>query len=440
MNTRTRQPRHVISMGCRLNLAEGAQIERGLTEADADNFFVVNTCGVTNEAVRQSRQNIRRVRRENPGAKIIATGCAAQIDPEMFASMEEVDAVVGNNQKLSPSTWRDLKASPPENPAFSSTTVMRIDDIMSVRDTAPHLTAGYGDRSRAFLQVQNGCDHRCTFCAIPYGRGNARSAQIGDVVEQANRLTEEGHQELVVTGVDITSWGNDLEGNPHLGALVSAILDQTPRLRRLRLSSIDGAEMDDELLARVVGDERVAPHIHLSVQAGDDMILKRMKRRHSRQDIIELTTKIRSERPDVAFGADIIAGFPTETEEMFENSRTLVSDAGLNFLHVFPFSPRKGTPAARMPQLEASIIKRRSKALRETGREATQSFLSGLVGSLQEATIESGGIARLGNFAEAILDTPFPEYVGQIKTIFVHGRKDMKLLASMHHPTTIAAE
>ncbi len=405
----------VVSMGCRLNLAEGEAMRRALADTDADDAVIVNTCGVTNEAARQSRQTIRRLRRERPDARLFVTGCAAQIDPDGFAAMPEVDAVVGNASKLSPQTWARLTGEPRgREPA------LLVDDIMSVRTTAPQLMPGYGDRSRAFLQVQNGCDHRCTFCAIPYGRGNARSAPVTDVIAQARALAEAGHEELVLTGVDITSWGTDLADGPALGALVSAVLDAVPAVKRLRLSSIDGAEIDDALFDRLAGDDRVAPHVHLSVQAGDDMILKRMKRRHARRDIIDLCARLRARRPEIAVGADIIAGFPTETEEMFANSLALIDEAGINYLHVFPFSPRKGTPAARMPQLDRALVKARARRLRDAGAEATARFLSSLAGACVDGVLETGGTARLGNFAAVALDGPTPEgLVGRLVCVEV---------------------
>ncbi len=381
----------IITLGCRLNAVEGEAM-RGLAgSAGLKDAVVVNTCAVTNEAVRGSRQRIRRAHRERPGAQIIVTGCAAQIDAESFAAMPEVDVVIGNQEKLAPDEWRTLAGGEPSP--------IRVNDIMSVRETAGHMINGYGDRARAFLQIQNGCDHRCTFCIIPYGRGNSRSVPIDIAVEQARRLVDLGHREVVLTGVDITSYGADLDGAPTLGTLVDAILNQVPDLYCLRLSSIDGAEIDAALFERITGDVRVAPYLHLSLQAGDNMILKRMKRRHSREQAIDLCQTIRQRRPDVAFGADIIAGFPTESEEMFQRSLDIVDEAGLNYLHVFPFSPREGTPAARMPQLARPIIKARAARLRTKGEIALHSFLDSLVGSAENAVQESGGRARLGNFA-----------------------------------------
>lgn len=381
----------IITLGCRLNAAESETMRRLGTAAGLDDAVIVNSCAVTNEAVRTARQRIRRARREKPQARIVVTGCAAQVDPDGFAAMPEVDAVIGNREKLRAENWRALTT--PEPPR------LQVNDIMSVRETAGHMIDGYGDRARAFLQIQNGCDHRCTFCIIPYGRGNSRSVPIETVVKQAKRLVDAGHRELVLTGVDITSYGPDLEGAPPLGMLVSAVLDQVPELYRLRLSSIDGAEIDDELMARITSDQRVAPYLHLSLQAGDNMILKRMKRRHSREQAIELCQAIRDKRPDVAFGADIIAGFPTETDEMFQRSLDIIDEADLNYLHVFPFSPRAGTPAARMPQLNRETVKSRAARLREVGTCALHRFLDHLVGREEDAVQESGGRARLGNFA-----------------------------------------
>ncbi|MBI1391391.1 MAG: tRNA (N(6)-L-threonylcarbamoyladenosine(37)-C(2))-methylthiotransferase MtaB [Alphaproteobacteria bacterium] len=425
----------VISLGCRLNLAEGEAIRRGLEAAGGD-AIVVNTCGVTNEAVRRSRQTIRRLRRENPTARLFATGCAAQMDPTGFAAMEELTGVIGNDAKLKPETWSDILAAPADGEP-----ILRVDDIMSVRETAPQLAPALGERARAFLQVQNGCDHRCTFCAIPFGRGPARSTPIVDVLRQARMLVAAGHDELVVTGVDITSWGADLDGRPALGDLIAALLDETPGLVRLRLSSIDGAEIDDVLFERIAGDRRLAPYLHLSVQSGDDMILKRMKRRHRRGDVIRLVEELRTRRPELAVGADMIAGFPTETAGMFANSLALVDDAGINYLHVFPFSPRRGTPAARMPQVDRLVVRQRAMQLREKGEAATRAFLDHLIGLKCEATIESGGVARLDNFAEVILtDPPAPVLIGRSRTVEIMDRKGLRLSGAIVADRPVAAE
>ncbi|MEX0644129.1 MAG: tRNA (N(6)-L-threonylcarbamoyladenosine(37)-C(2))-methylthiotransferase MtaB [Parvularculaceae bacterium] len=409
----------IISLGCRLNAYEG-EIMRGLADAAGlGPTVIVNSCAVTNEAVRQSRQAIRRARRDHPRARVIVTGCAAQIEPEAFASMPEVDAVLGNAGKLNADDWRALSAG----------AKLRIDDIMSVREEAGHLIDGYGDRARAFLQVQNGCDHRCTFCVIPYGRGASRSVAVADVVAEARALVEAGRREIVLTGVDITSYGADLPDAPTLGSLVGAILDAAPDLFRLRLSSIDVAEVGDDLFERIVADPRVAPHLHLSLQAGSDMILKRMKRRHTRNEAVDFCARARRRRPEIAFGADIIAGFPTETDEMFEESLALVDEAGLVHLHVFPFSPRDGTPAARMPQLPRAVVKARAERLRAKGEASLRRFLDGLVGATLDGVVESGGRARLGNFAQARLTSGAPE-VGAVARLEILSRDGVMLVGA----------
>ncbi|MFC2951369.1 tRNA (N(6)-L-threonylcarbamoyladenosine(37)-C(2))-methylthiotransferase MtaB [Marinicaulis aureus] len=420
------EPTDIITFGCRLNAAESETMRRLAAGAGLADAVVLNTCAVTNEAVRTARQRIRRAKRERPDARIIVTGCAAQTEPGAFAAMPEVAAVIGNQEKLDAAQWETLGQALGQEPAQEADEIISVNDIMSARETAGHMIDGYGDRARAFLQIQNGCDHRCTFCIIPYGRGNSRSAPVAQVVEQAKKLVGAGHRELVLTGVDITSWGADLDGAPKLGALIAAILDGAPDLYRLRLSSIDGAEIDDELFERVSGDARVAPHLHLSLQAGDNMILKRMKRRHSREDAIELCASIRKRRPDIAFGADIIAGFPTENEEMFQNSLDIVDEAGLSWLHVFPFSPREGTPAARMPQLPRATVKDRAGRLRAKGDAAATAFLDSLVGRTEDAILESGGRARLGNFAVARIEAP--GRIGDIVRIRITGRDDGALL------------
>jgi len=400
----------VISLGCRLNAYEGEVIRRVASAEGVENAVVINSCAVTNEAVRQTRQAIRRARRMHPEARIVVTGCAAQIDPAQFASMSEVDAVLGNAEKLDARNWRGLA---------NSSRRVAVNDIMAVRDGAHHMVDGYGDRSRAFLHVQNGCDHRCTFCIIPFGRGPSRSVSIEESCEAARRLVDFGHAEIVLTGVDITSWGGDIEGRPRLGALVGAILRAVPNLFRLRLSSIDGAEVDEELFDLLCGEPRVAPYLHISLQSGDNLILKRMKRRHSREDAIKLSEALRRHRPEIAFGADLIAGFPTETDEMFENSIAIISDLGLSYVHVFPFSPREGTPAARMPQVDRRIVFERAERLRDRAEEARKAFLSSLVGVQELAVIESGSRARLGNFATVRLPVSADTAPGSIARIQV---------------------
>jgi threonylcarbamoyladenosine tRNA methylthiotransferase MtaB len=409
----------VVSLGCRLNAYEGEAMKRLASEAGLADAIIVNSCAVTNEAVRQTRQTIRRLRREQADARIIVTGCAAQIDPAAFAAMGEVDAVLGNNEKLDAKEWRALAED--DDP-------VRVNDIFSARETAGPLLDGYGDRARAFLQIQTGCDHRCTFCIIPYGRGASRSSPVDRIVEEAGRLVANGHEEIVLTGVDITSWGADLPGAPRLGGLVERLLEATPGLKRLRLSSIDGAEVDDALFELLAGEARVAPHLHLSLQHGDDMILKRMKRRHTRAEAIDLCRRLRARRPDIAFGADLIAGFPTETEEMFENSLSIVEAAGVQYLHVFPFSPREGTPAARMPQLDRGVVKARAERLRATGAAALSRFLDSLVGGVFDAALESGGRARLGNFAAvAVAHDGAP---GAMRRLRIIGRDGETLLGA----------
>jgi len=378
----------VVTFGCRLNAYESEAIRARAAEDGLANAVVFNTCAVTGEAVRQARQAIRKARRERPDARLIVTGCAAQIDPAAFGAMDEVDLVIGNADKAAPGAF-----------ALDGGRV-RVNDIFSVRETAGHLIDGLKDRARAYVEVQNGCDHRCTFCVIPYGRGNSRSAAAGEVVEQVRRLVVQGYNEVVLTGVDMTSWGQDLPGQPTLGQLTARILKLAPELRRLRLSSIDAAEIDPDLMRLLAEEERLAPYLHLSLQAGDDMILKRMKRRHLRADALRLVAEVRAVRPDIAFGADLIAGFPTETEAMFENSLSLVEEAGLSFLHVFPFSPRPGTPAARMPQLDRGTVKARAERLRRAGEAALVRHLDRQVGRTVAALVERDGLARAPDFTE----------------------------------------
>ena len=355
-------------------------------EAQLSNAVIINTCAVTGEAVRQSRQAIRRARRERPDARIIVTGCAAQIDPASFSGMPEVDRIVGNDEK-----WRSESFLPERER-------VQVGDIMSVREIAPHLADAHSERTRAYVQVQNGCDHRCTFCIIPYGRGNSRSSPAGDVIERVRTLTEAGAPEIVLTGVDMTSWGADLPGAPQLGALVSRILKHVPDLPMLRLSSLDAVEMDEQLFELVTQHARVAPYLHLSLQHGDDLILKRMKRRHSRAQAIALCERLKTARPEIALGADLIAGFPTETEEHFAQELSLIGACQLSFVHAFPFSPRDGTPAARMPQLDRAIIKERAARLRHAGERALTRHLDAWVGDEETALVERRGFARLPDF------------------------------------------
>ncbi len=377
----------VITFGCRLNAYESEVIRRNADAAGLDDAVVVNTCAVTGEAVRQAKQAIRRIARERPDARIVVTGCAAQIEPGAFVDLPNVGRVIGNEEKLDPHFWHVAREEK-----------IAVNDIMSVRETAAHLVDGLEGRARAFVQVQNGCDHRCTFCIIPYGRGNSRSVPMGEVVAQVRRLTDRGYREIVLTGVDLTSYGANLPGAPKLGALVKQILKHVPELERLRLSSIDSVEADRELIDAFADESRLMPHLHLSLQAGDDMILKRMKRRHSRADAIAFCDALRRLRPDVVFGADIIAGFPTETDAMFERSLDLVEECGLTHLHVFPFSPRPGTPAAKMPQVARAVVKERARRLRDKGAIALVRHLDAEVGQRRRVLMESVNIGRTEQF------------------------------------------
>ncbi|HBZ42742.1 MAG TPA: tRNA (N(6)-L-threonylcarbamoyladenosine(37)-C(2))-methylthiotransferase MtaB [Maritimibacter sp.] len=398
----TAQPPIFATLGCRLNAYETEAMKTLAEGAGVEGAVVVNTCAVTAEAVRKARQEIRRLRREHPEAKLIVTGCAAQTEPETFAGMGEVDMVVGNAEKMQPETWSRL------GPDFvGDTERVQVDDIMSVTETAGHLIDGFGTRSRAYVQVQNGCDHRCTFCIIPYGRGNSRSVPAGVVVDQIKRLVDKGFNEVVLTGVDLTSWGADLPGEPRLGDLVMRILRLVPDLPRLRISSIDSIEADENLMLAIASEPRLMPHLHLSLQHGDDLILKRMKRRHLRDDAIAFTEEARRLRPDITFGADIIAGFPTETEAHFENSLQLVDDCDLTWLHVFPYSAREGTPAARIPQkVNGKVIKDRAARLREAGEAAVARHLAAQVGKTHQVLMENPHMGRTEQFAEVVFATP----------------------------------
>ncbi|MFN3213331.1 MAG: tRNA (N(6)-L-threonylcarbamoyladenosine(37)-C(2))-methylthiotransferase MtaB [Henriciella sp.] len=392
----TSRPSQVITLGCRLNSYESEVMRAHAEKAGLDGAIIINTCAVTAEAVRSARQTIRRAAKDNPEAPVIVTGCAAQIDADMFAKMPEVTRVIGNHEKMQAETWRPVDL-------LGGTEKVRVNDIMSVEETAGHLIDGMDGRARAYVQVQNGCDHRCTFCIIPYGRGNSRSVPAGDVVRMIQRLVETGHHEVVLTGVDLTSWGADLPGSPELGNLVQRILKLVPDLKQLRISSIDAIEMD-EALFEAMADPRIAPFMHLSLQHGDNLILKRMKRRHSREQAIELAQRLRSIRPNLALGADIIAGFPTETEAAFENSLRLIEDCDIAFLHAFPYSPRPGTPAARMPQLDKAVIKDRAAQLRAVGAAALIKHLDTHIGSESEVLIERGNQGRLPDFTPVTFD------------------------------------
>jgi threonylcarbamoyladenosine tRNA methylthiotransferase MtaB len=386
----------IVTFGCRLNAYESEVIREKAQKAGLENAVIFNTCAVTAEAERQARQAISKYRRDYPTRKIIVTGCAAQINPDSFASMAEVDQILGNTEKLQ-ETYFD--------PSTAHARVI-VNDIMSVRETAEHLIAGFDGRARAFIQVQNGCDHRCTFCTIPYGRGNSRSVPLGVIVDQVHLLLEKGFQEIVLTGVDITAYGADLPGKPTLGQMIKRLLAQVPNLPRLRLSSIDPVEVDPDLFHVFERDQRLMPQFHLSLQAGDDMILKRMKRRHLRQDAIDICNRFRTIRPDVTFGADIIAGFPTETDEMFDNTLRIIEDCDLSFLHVFPYSPRAGTPAARMPQVKGDVIKERAALLREAGQRNLQKTCKRFIGQEVNVLLESETQGHSEHFLKVQLGTP----------------------------------
>ena len=410
------------TLGCRLNAYETEAMKELAAAAGLENAVIVNTCAVTAEALRKARQEIRRLRRDHPDATLIVTGCAAQTEPETFAAMPEVSRVIGNSEKMQAATWAAMTA-----PGLIGDTLrVQVDDIMSVRETAGHLIDGFG-RHRAYVQVQNGCDHRCTFCIIPFGRGNCRSVPAGVVVDQIRRLVDKGFNEVVLTGVDLTGWGADLPAQPRLGDLVLRILRLVPDLPRLRISSIDPIEADDALMQAIASEPRLMPHLHLSLQAGDDMILKRMKRRHLRDDAIAFCDKARRLRPDIVFGADIIAGFPTETEQMFENSLKLLDDCGLTFLHVFPFSPRKGTPAARMPQLRGPEIRDRAARLRAAGDTRLSRYLAEQSGMTRHVLMEGPRMGRTEQFAEAVFDTDQPE--GRIIVADITGTRGQQLAA-----------
>lgn len=413
----------IVTFGCRLNAFEAEVIRREAEGAGLSDTIVINSCAVTNEAVAQARQSIRKLKRERPAARIVVTGCAAQTQSGMFAEMAEVDRVVGNDDKMRSSAWREARA------AFDlgASEKIAVSDIMAVKEMAPHLIDGFASGlPRVFVQVQNGCDHRCTFCIIPFGRGNSRSVPMGAVVDQVRALVARGHAEIVLTGVDLTSYGADLPGAPKLGVLTKQILRHVPELRRLRISSIDSIEADSDLLDAIAEDSRLMPHLHLSLQSGDDMILKRMKRRHTRGDAIAFCDQVRRLRPDIALGADIIAGFPTETEEMFSRSLDLVRECGLTFLHVFPYSPRPGTPAARMPQVAGGAIKERAKRLRSAGEAALLQRLQAEIGATREVLIESEEQGRTEHYLPVAIAG---ERMGSVVPLRIAGRDGARLTA-----------
>ena len=408
--------------GCRLNAYETEAMRELAADAGVADAIIVNTCAVTAEAVRKAKQDIRKQRRANPDAQIIVTGCAAQIEPATFSDMPEVNVVLGNTEKMNPATWAGLAPD-----LIGKTEPVQVNDIMSVTDTAGHLIDGFGTRSRAYVQVQNGCDHRCTFCIIPYGRGNSRSVPAGVVIDQIKRLVDKGYNEVVLTGVDLTSWGADLPATPKLGDLVMRILKLIPDLPRLRISSIDSIEVDENLMCAIATEPRLMPHLHLSLQHGDDMILKRMKRRHLRDDAIAFCEQASKLRPDMTYGADIIAGFPTETDAMFTNSLKLVADCNLTWLHVFPYSARVGTPAARMPAVNGTIIKTRAAKLRAAGDVRVQSHLAAQIGKTHNVLMENAHMGRTEQFTEVHFDTPQPE--SRIIRTKISGQSETQLLA-----------
>ncbi len=411
----------LITLGCRLNTFESEVMGRHARNAGLDDAVIINTCAVTAEAVRSARQAIRRAKRENKDAKIIVTGCAAQVDADMFAAMDEVDHVLGNGEKMDGEHWR-----------FSDDTPrVQVGDIQSEHKINTHNIERFSNRARTYIEVQNGCDHRCTFCIIPFGRGPARSVPADEVVAQVKKIAANGVAEVVLSGVDMTSWGKDLPGTPPLGALVGAILRGVPDLPRLRLSSIDAIMIDDELMALIRDEERLTPYLHLSLQAGDNMILKRMKRRHSREEAIDLCAQLKAARPDIAFGADLIAGFPTETEAMFENTLKLVEECGLSYLHVFPFSPRTGTPAARMPAVPPAIAKQRAARLRDVGAAALVRHLDRHVGTVGEVLVEREGLGRLADFSQVSFDPANPVRIGAILPMQINAHDETKLMGQV---------
>jgi threonylcarbamoyladenosine tRNA methylthiotransferase MtaB len=417
----------IVTFGCRLNAFESEVMAREAEGAGLSDTVIINSCAVTNAAVAQARQSIRRIKRERPGARIVVTGCAAQTQAGMFAGMAEVDRVLGNDDKMRGEAWRATRALFDTTTSFgiSDSEKIAVADIMAVKEMAPHLVTGFkAGLPRVFVQVQNGCDHRCTFCIIPYGRGNSRSVPMGAVVEQVRALVESGHAEIVLTGVDLTSYGADLPGAPKLGQLVKQVLRHVPDLKRLRISSIDSIEADRDLLDVIADHPRLMPHLHLSLQSGDDMILKRMKRRHSRRDAIEFCAQVRRLRPDIALGADIIAGFPTETGEMFVRSQDLVDECGLTFLHVFPYSKRPGTPAARMPQVGGDVIKDRARRLRAAGEAALQRRLESEIGATREILIESATQGRTEHFLPVALGGAAP---GSVHRLAISGHDGSRL-------------
>ncbi len=416
----------LVTFGCRLNTYESEVMRSHAQKAGLEDAIIFNTCAVTKEAERQARQSIRRAKRKNPNAKIIVTGCSAQIDPQIYSQMVEVDQIIGNDLKLKEETWLNAGTGK------TKTERVLVNDIMSVKETASHLIEGIEGQARAFIQIQNGCDHRCTFCIIPYGRGNSRSVPIGEIAAQVRKLVESGYNEIVMTGVDVTSYGADLPGKPALGQMIRRVLALVQELPRLRLSSLDPVEIDEDLWRLIAEEPRLMPHLHMSLQSGDDMILKRMKRRHLREDAIKMCERARNFRPDIVFGADIIAGFPTETDEMFYNTLKIVDECDLTFLHVFPYSERSGTPAAKIPpnkQVPPPIRKERAAILREKGKEQVQKFLKENLNKTRQVIVEKGNIGRTEQFAEVILNKDLP--IGSLANVKTYDIKNHSLLGTV---------
>lgn len=432
----------VVTFGCRLNAYESEAIKKAVADSGQENLIVFNSCAVTSQAEQQLRQAIRRARRENAEARIVVTGCAAQIDPQRYAKMAEVDLVLGNQEKgkaesysgeiaVTPSKNADLghadklflqeRARADDFLSVEEAAKIKVNDIMSVRETAPQMVSYFEDKTRAFLEVQNGCNHRCTFCIIPFGRGNSRSVLFGDIVAQTRKMVAMGHREIVLTGVDISDYGKDLDLKITLGQMVRRLLKLVPELPRLRLSSIDVAEIDDDILDLIANEPRFMPYLHISLQSGDDMILKRMKRRHNRQQVLDFCAKVRSLRADVTFGADIIAGFPTESEEMFRNSLDLIEEAGIVFTHIFPYSKREGTPAAKMPQIDGRVVKERARLLREKGAVELTRYLNSCVGKRLKVVIEKGGMAKSENFLDVRVDGGEVGDIVEVEVVGVDG-------------------
>lgn len=428
MSKPSHNPPKVITLGCRLNAYESDVVADNARLSGLSDTVIINTCAVTNEAVRASRQAVRRAKKDNPNSRIVVTGCAAQVDPKAFANIEGVDRVIGNAEKMNPQTFETL---------FDAPEPIRVNDIMSVRAHAPQILSGSNapsgerqDRTRAFVQVQNGCDHRCTFCIIPYGRGNSRSVPAGEVVAHVKKLVSEGYREVVLTGVDISSWGGDLPGSPPLGDLVRRVLTLVPELYRLRLSSIDLAEIDSTLMNVIASEPRFAPYLHLSLQHGNTLILKRMKRRHSREDALHLCAALRTARPDITFGADIIAGFPTETDEQFDDSLSILSEIGIAWAHIFPFSPKAGTPAAKMPQLDKVIIKDRASQLRKAALKQRHQHFATRTGQTDDILIEKDGLGRLADFTQVAFN-PCGAQRGQLRSISLTGYEDETMIGTL---------